>query len=155
RDERGAEPDRAAARHHVEEPGDPRLYPADQPTGPAQTGTGRYRTLDRETRPHPVGCRAVCAVRHRPGSSVCRTGRQGRHCRCRLRPLTHQEVAMADRPIALIAGANRGIGLGVTKEFLSHGWDVIATARAPDKATALDELAARHPGHVEIRPLDM
>jgi NAD(P)-dependent dehydrogenase (short-subunit alcohol dehydrogenase family) len=62
---------------------------------------------------------------------------------------------MADNKLALIAGANRGIGLGVTKEFLAHGWNVIATARQPDKATALHDLAASHPGRVTIPRLDM
>jgi NAD(P)-dependent dehydrogenase (short-subunit alcohol dehydrogenase family) len=62
---------------------------------------------------------------------------------------------MANSRLALIVGANRGIGLGVTKVFLAHGWDVIATAREPDKAAALHALAAAHPGRVSIPRLDM
>jgi NAD(P)-dependent dehydrogenase (short-subunit alcohol dehydrogenase family) len=62
---------------------------------------------------------------------------------------------MAERPLALIVGATRGIGLGVTKEFLAHGWDVIATARDPAKAAALHALEAAHPGRVAIPRLDM
>jgi NAD(P)-dependent dehydrogenase (short-subunit alcohol dehydrogenase family) len=62
---------------------------------------------------------------------------------------------MAEHRLALIVGANRGIGLGVTKEFLAHGWDVIATARQPDKATALHALAEQHPGRVAIPRLNM
>jgi NAD(P)-dependent dehydrogenase (short-subunit alcohol dehydrogenase family) len=62
---------------------------------------------------------------------------------------------MAGHRLALIVGANRGIGLGVTKEFLAHGWDVIATARQPDEATALQELEATHPGRVSIPRLDI
>lgn len=62
---------------------------------------------------------------------------------------------MADNPIALVVGANRGIGLGVVKELLSRGWDVIATARRPAEATDLIALAASHPNRVTIRPLDM
>ena len=61
---------------------------------------------------------------------------------------------MAEHRLALIVGANRGIGLGVTKEFLAHGWDLIATARQPDKATALHALEASHPGRVSIPRLD-
>ena len=57
---------------------------------------------------------------------------------------------MADRPLALVVGANRGIGLGVVKAFLAQGSDVIATARQPAEATALAELA-----HVEVQKLDM
>ncbi|HET6306430.1 MAG TPA: SDR family oxidoreductase [Rhodopila sp.] len=62
---------------------------------------------------------------------------------------------MADHRLALIVGANRGIGLGVAKEFLAHGWDLIATARQPDKATSLQALAASHPGRVSIPQLDI
>jgi len=62
---------------------------------------------------------------------------------------------MADRSLALVVGANRGIGLGVVKAFLTRGWDVIATARAPDKAAELRALATQNPGRVEILPLDM
>jgi NAD(P)-dependent dehydrogenase (short-subunit alcohol dehydrogenase family) len=68
----------------------------------------------------------------------------------------HQEGSeMTDHRLALVVGANRGIGLGVTKEFLAHGWDVIATARNPAKATALHALEAKHPGRVSIPALDM
>ncbi len=62
---------------------------------------------------------------------------------------------MAENRLALIVGANRGIGLGVTKEFLAHGWDVIATARQPEKATALHDLEAAHLGRVSIAKLDI
>jgi NAD(P)-dependent dehydrogenase (short-subunit alcohol dehydrogenase family) len=62
---------------------------------------------------------------------------------------------MAHNPLALVVGANRGIGLGVTKEFLAHGWDVIATARDPGKATALHALQASHLGRVWVSRLDM
>lgn len=62
---------------------------------------------------------------------------------------------MADNPLALVVGANRGIGLGVVRELVGRGCDVIATARAPEAATALRDLAAAHPGRVEVRALDM
>jgi NAD(P)-dependent dehydrogenase (short-subunit alcohol dehydrogenase family) len=62
---------------------------------------------------------------------------------------------MAKSRLALIVGANRGIGLGVTKAFLAHGWEVIATAREPDKAALLQALAASHPGRVAIPRLDI
>lgn len=32
----------------------------------------------------------------------------------------------------LIAGANRGIGLELAKQYADHGWDVIGTAREPE-----------------------
>lgn len=62
---------------------------------------------------------------------------------------------MAENQLALIVGANRGIGLGVTKNFLAHGWDVIATARRPERAGELQDLAGSHPGRVAISHLDM
>lgn len=62
---------------------------------------------------------------------------------------------MAETRLALVIGATRGIGLGVTKEFLAHGWNVIATARDPGKAAALRDLEASHPGRVSIPRLDM
>lgn len=62
---------------------------------------------------------------------------------------------MADRPLALVVGANRGIGLGVVKEFLVRGWDIVATARQPEEASALAGLAQNHPGRIEIARLNM
>ena len=62
---------------------------------------------------------------------------------------------MADRPLVLVVGANRGIGLGVVSAFLARDWDVIATARVPDAAADLRALAGRYPGRVEIQALDM
>ena len=62
---------------------------------------------------------------------------------------------MADHPLALIVGANRGLGLGLAKDLLGRGYDVIATARHPDKAGDLASLSAAHPGRVTIERLDM
>ena len=39
----------------------------------------------------------------------------------------------------LITGASRGLGLGLVKQFLSHGYRVIATCRNPSQATDLCE----------------
>lgn len=47
---------------------------------------------------------------------------------------------MPDNRIALVAGANRGIGLGVVKAFQARGWSVIGTARTPEAATDLRAL---------------
>jgi NAD(P)-dependent dehydrogenase (short-subunit alcohol dehydrogenase family) len=41
----------------------------------------------------------------------------------------------------LITGANRGIGLSLSRHFLKAGWHVIATCRKPDSAAALTALA--------------
>ena len=39
-----------------------------------------------------------------------------------------------------ITGANRGIGLEFTKQYLERGWTVIATARKPEMAEDLKQL---------------
>jgi len=60
----------------------------------------------------------------------------------------------ADAPVVLITGSNRGIGLGLARRFAAEGWNVIATCRSPDKATALQTLAAENP-RVVIEQLDV
>ena len=62
---------------------------------------------------------------------------------------------MADPSVALVVGANRGIGLGVVREMLKGGWHVVATARRPEQAKDLAGLAAAHPGKLEVLALDM
>lgn len=52
-------------------------------------------------------------------------------------------------PTTFIAGANRGIGLALTKEFLSRGHDVIATARDPGSADELNATGA------DVLPLEV
>jgi NAD(P)-dependent dehydrogenase (short-subunit alcohol dehydrogenase family) len=62
---------------------------------------------------------------------------------------------MADTSLALVIGANRGIGLGVAKELLRRGWSVIATARRPTEAADLKTLSLMTRGRLDIRALDM
>lgn len=52
---------------------------------------------------------------------------------------------------ALIVGASRGIGLGLVQEYLSRGWNVIATVRGAESAKALQELT----GELQIEYLDI
>jgi len=51
----------------------------------------------------------------------------------------------------LITGANRGIGLELTKQALSQGHRVVATCRSPDSAVALSELE----GALDVYSLDV
>ena len=62
---------------------------------------------------------------------------------------------MADAPLMLVIGSNRGIGLGVVKEALKRGWHVIASARRPDAATELARLRSHYPERVRLERLDM
>jgi NAD(P)-dependent dehydrogenase (short-subunit alcohol dehydrogenase family) len=58
------------------------------------------------------------------------------------------------KPTMLITGANRGIGLEFVTQYAAMGWNIIATARNPKKAEALQTLAAENSGIV-IEQLDV
>jgi NAD(P)-dependent dehydrogenase (short-subunit alcohol dehydrogenase family) len=55
----------------------------------------------------------------------------------------------------LITGANRGIGLELTRQYAADGWRVLACSRHPEKSDALNKLAAQYPGLVQIHSLDV
>ncbi|CAB4876082.1 unannotated protein [freshwater metagenome] len=55
---------------------------------------------------------------------------------------------------ACITGANRGIGLELSRQYLDAGWDVIATARNLDALDDLTDLAQEHP-NLRIEQLDL
>ena len=58
-------------------------------------------------------------------------------------------------PTVLVTGANRGIGLELTRQYAARGWQVIATARKPAEATELKAIAADSEGKVSIETLDV
>lgn len=60
----------------------------------------------------------------------------------------------APRRTALIVGASRTIGLGLSREFIAHGWQVIGTVRGPGR-TALHDLADVSDGDLTVEVLDM
>jgi NAD(P)-dependent dehydrogenase (short-subunit alcohol dehydrogenase family) len=47
----------------------------------------------------------------------------------------------AEAGTALVTGANRGMGLEFVRQLAADGWTVIATARKPEEATALQAMA--------------
>lgn len=56
----------------------------------------------------------------------------------------------------LVTGANRGLGLEFVRQLLARGDAVIATARVPERADALNGLAAAHPsGRLQVLALDV
>jgi NAD(P)-dependent dehydrogenase (short-subunit alcohol dehydrogenase family) len=60
---------------------------------------------------------------------------------------------MADTTV-LITGANRGIGLDFVRQYAERGYTVIATARKPEKAKALQAMAVSNE-KIIIEPLDV
>lgn len=58
-------------------------------------------------------------------------------------------------PTVLIAGASRGLGLGLVTEYLARGWQVIATERRPGASAGLAALAARDGAKLRIEALDI
>lgn len=54
---------------------------------------------------------------------------------------------------ALIVGASRGLGLGLAKEYLARGWQVIATVR--HGRTALHDVEAGAHGRLDIQHVDI
>ncbi|NOR20932.1 MAG: SDR family NAD(P)-dependent oxidoreductase [Xanthomonadales bacterium] len=57
-------------------------------------------------------------------------------------------------PAVLITGGNRGLGFEFTRQYAEKGWKVIATARNPDGAEALQALAAEY-SNITIEKLDV
>ncbi len=54
----------------------------------------------------------------------------------------------------LITGANRGLGLEFTKQYLADGWNVLACCRHPQSAMQLQTLARDNP-NLKIASLDV
>jgi NAD(P)-dependent dehydrogenase (short-subunit alcohol dehydrogenase family) len=60
-----------------------------------------------------------------------------------------------DNPsVALVTGANRGIGLELVEQYAALGWQVIGTCRDPKAADELQAVADQYPG-VSVEPLDL
>ena len=55
----------------------------------------------------------------------------------------------------LITGANRGIGLELSRQLAEDGWCVLACSRDPEKSDALNKLAAEYPEQITLYALDV
>ncbi len=54
----------------------------------------------------------------------------------------------------LITGANRGLGLEFVRQYAADGWEVLATARQPEKSEELKKLAVEH-SKISLHALDI
>jgi NAD(P)-dependent dehydrogenase (short-subunit alcohol dehydrogenase family) len=64
-------------------------------------------------------------------------------------------VSQGDRPVAVVTGANRGIGLEVVRQLAADGYAAILGARDPDKGSAAAEPLRAEGLDVEARRLDV
>lgn len=55
---------------------------------------------------------------------------------------------------ALIIGASRGLGLGLAREYLDRGWQVVATVRGAGR-TLLHEVGEQAGGRLEVETVDI
>lgn len=58
-------------------------------------------------------------------------------------------------PVAIVSGANRGLGLEMVQQLLQRDWRVIAACRDTGQGLRLTSLAGAHPGHLHVMPLDV
>jgi NAD(P)-dependent dehydrogenase (short-subunit alcohol dehydrogenase family) len=63
------------------------------------------------------------------------------------------KVSPVTRKSVLLAGASRGLGLGMAKSFAAHDWQVTATERSP--SAGLRAAAAAADGRIRIERLDI
>lgn len=59
------------------------------------------------------------------------------------------------QPCILIVAAERGLGLGLTEQFLQRGWQVFATAFPDSDVSALHVTGRAAPGQLEIGHIDV
>lgn len=58
-------------------------------------------------------------------------------------------------PSVLITGANRGLGLEFTRQYLKDGWEVHAFCRQSDKAAELSAMVTDSRGKFHLREMDI
>jgi NAD(P)-dependent dehydrogenase (short-subunit alcohol dehydrogenase family) len=62
---------------------------------------------------------------------------------------------MAEGRWALVAGASRGLGLGLAAELQSRGWNVVGTVRDQAGERRLQKLAGKPGGEIRVENLDI
>ena len=58
-------------------------------------------------------------------------------------------------PTLLLTGANRGIGLELTRQYAADGWQVHACCRSPETAKELLDLSAQSAEQIHVHQLDV
>jgi len=69
-------------------------------------------------------------------------------------PASPLQAQDKDAATVLITGSNRGLGFHFAQQYAAAGWNVIATARRPEKADDLKALADQY-ANVKIEQLDL
>ncbi len=64
-------------------------------------------------------------------------------------------MTAADKRVALVTGASRGIGRAVAVELARTGWQVVCVARAQKALEELDDRIRGHGGEATLVPLDL
>jgi NAD(P)-dependent dehydrogenase (short-subunit alcohol dehydrogenase family) len=62
---------------------------------------------------------------------------------------------MADTGTILLAGASRGLGLGLARAYLEQGWTVVATVRDPSATNGIAVLRAAYGSRLRVEKLDI
>lgn len=68
---------------------------------------------------------------------------------------TEPQLRGKSMPTILITGANRGLGLEFTRQYLAEGYAVIAACRSPRTAPALQELEGASDGALTLITVDV
>ncbi len=53
-----------------------------------------------------------------------------------LTTIDKKEMTMQDKPVALVTGANQGIGLQIAKDLVAHGFTVLVGSRNLERGEA-------------------
>ncbi len=80
----------------------------------------------------------------------------GAHVRAPVKLTAEDKTAkpIGEGAVILVTGANRGLGLEFTRQYAERGARIIATARSPEKADALNALAANN-SNITVEQLDV